>query len=317
MVYTIGILRHDKIGHAEERIIENCKKRKLQYVVIDPFNVTIGIEPELVTNHGSELKLDGIISRCEISSALAPEAEAYLRLLQFYENRGVPVINSSQSIVTCQDKFRTHYTLAQKGLPTPKTFITYNYKDAKRIMNDFNLEFPVMIKDIYGSRGSGVHKMESLKEMKELYGTNFSPDSAFILQEFLELDRNEEGEVRDLRLWVVRDKLTENSKTIGAVYRNARGGEFRTNAYHSGYVSKIEDFDEEIARIGELALNAVNADVAGVDIAVTKDHKMYLEEINISFDTGPISQGIIGEDIWGDVVDLLISRIEHKKNLYS
>lgn len=317
MAYTIGILRHDKIGHAEERIIENCKKRKLKYVLIDPFNVTIGIEPELVTCHGLELKLDGIISRCEISSALAPEAEAYLRLLQFYENKGIPIINSSHSIVTCQDKFRTHYTLAQKGLPTPKTFITYNYKDAKKIMDDYNLEFPIMIKDIYGSRGAGVHKMSTLKEMKEHYGTNFSPNNAFILQEFLKLERNEDGEVRDLRLWVVRDKLTENSKTVGAVYRNARNKEFRTNAFHGGYVSKIEDFEEEIARIGELALNAVNADVAGVDIAITKDYKMYLEEINISFDTGPITQEIIGVDIWEDVVDLLISRIEHKKNLYS
>jgi RimK family alpha-L-glutamate ligase len=311
MPYLIGVLRHDYKGHAEEQLIQIGKERGLEVVLIDPFTITLGVQPDTIRNHGTSLECDGIVSRCEISSCLAPESEAYLRLLQFYEKKGVPIINSSQSIIKCQDKFRTHYNLSKLGAPTPKTFVTYEYQRAEKIIIEKELEFPIIIKKIYGSRGDGVYKVNSFEEMKNLYHYRFSPREVLLLQEHLYLEVNDEGEVRDYRIWVVRDKSTGKSKTMGGVHRNARNGNFRTNVSHGGYVTRVKGLAKEVAWLGEIALDAVSGDVAGIDIARTKDGNLYVEEVNISFDTGVKTQNYIG-DIWSEVLDLLVTRIENK-----
>ncbi|MGB9180619.1 MAG: hypothetical protein WCB68_15410, partial [Pyrinomonadaceae bacterium] len=159
MAYLIGVLRHADKGHAEEQLLQIGEKKGLKIVLIDPFTITLGVQPDTIRNHGTSLECNGVISRCEISSCLAPESEAYLRLLQFYENKGIPIINSSQAVMKCQDKFRTHYNLSKLGVPTPKTFVTYEYQRAEKIIKEKELEFPIIIKKIYGSRGDGVYKV--------------------------------------------------------------------------------------------------------------------------------------------------------------
>ncbi|MGB9181191.1 MAG: YheC/YheD family protein, partial [Pyrinomonadaceae bacterium] len=157
-----------------------------------------------------------------------------------------------------------------------------------------------------------VYKVNGFEEMENLYHRMFSPREVLLLQELLDLEVNDEGEVRDYRIWVVRDKVTGKSKTMGGVYRNARDGNFRTNVSHGGYVTPIKNLAEEVAWLGETALDAVSGDVAGVDIARTKNGNLYVEEVNISFDTGIKTQNHIG-DVWGEVLDLLMTRIDNKK----
>lgn len=311
MKYIIGLLRHEENGHAEEQIITTGKAKDIEVINIDPFKVTIGIQPDFIRNHGKILKCDGVISRCEITSCLASECEAYLRLLQFYENRNIPIINSSQAIIKCQDKFRTHFCLAQNGIPTPKTYLTYDYDSGIKLLAEGKLNFPFIVKKIYGSRGTGVYKVDSLQSLKKLYERYFKPGEVLFYQEFLYLDRNQKGEVRDYRVWVARDR-SGKAKTLGGVYRNARAGNFLTNSTQGGYVTEIKVLPEEVARLAEDSLEAVAADVAGIDIARTTDGKLYVEEINISFDTGSKTQSLIG-DVWSEVLDLIVSRIEFKQ----
>lgn len=315
MTRKIGVLRHKQFGHAEDQILLEAERRNLDVHFIDPFTITIGVQPDTIRNQGHSLICDGIISRCEISSGLAPESEAYLRLLQFYENRNIPVINSSESITRCQDKFRTHYYLSHYGIPTPRTFITYEYESVLKLLLDEELTFPIVLKKIYGSRGDGVHKINDLSELKNICDEYFALNEVLFVQEFLDLELNSEGEVKDFRVWVVRDKITGKARTLGAVYRNAVEGNFRTNVAHGGYVAPVENLPKEVAELGRLALDAVAADVAGVDIATTRDGRLYVEEVNISFDTGKKSQEYIG-DVWSEVFDLLLFRIESqvKKN---
>ncbi len=313
--YTVGVLRHAYMDHAEDKIQYNGQEKGLNVVILDPFEITIGANPNQVINHGSMLDCDGIISRAEISSCLAPESEAYLRILQFYECREVPVINSSRSTILCQDKFRTHFTLSSVGIPTPKTFVTYNLENAKRIMEKEKLEFPVIAKNIYGSRGDGVDKVNNIDEMINIFDKKFyEGKNAFMIQEFIPLERNEKNEVKDYRLWVVRDSLTNRAKTLGGVYRNAREGNFKTNVKENGYVTKIEKIPENVAKIGEKTLEAICADVAGVDVGISENGKPYVLEVNISFDSGPRTERFIGHDVWSYVIDLLISRIKIKNH---
>ena len=225
----------------------------------------------------------------------------------------IPVINSSQSIVKSQDKFRTHLNLAQNGIPTPKTFLTYEFKSGINLLAEGKLNFPFVVKKVYGSRGNGVYKIYSMRELERLYETEFTHGEVLFYQEFLELERNQKGEIRDYRLWVIRDPFSGRAKTIGAVHRNAKAGEFRTNTKQGGYISPIHSLPSEIKELGEKALEAITGDVAGVDVARTVDGRLFVEEINISFDTGKASQELIG-DIWSQVIELLSMKMELQYN---
>ena len=182
-------------------------------------------------------------------------------------------------------------------------------------MEKEKLEFPVIAKNIYGSRGDGVDKVNNIDEMINIFDKKFyEGKNAFMIQEFIPLERNEKNEVKDYRLWVVRDSLTNRAKTLGGVYRNAREGNFKTNVKENGYVTKIEKIPENVAKIGEKTLEAICADVAGVDVGISENGKPYVLEVNISFDSGPRTERFIGHDVWSYVIDLLISRIKIKNH---
>ena len=296
----IGVLKHSKYGHAEKRIKENAELRKHQVIFINPFSAVVGINPFSMILDGLSVYCDVIISRCEIRAAHSPECDAYFRLLDIYENKGVPIINSKESIIACQDKFRTHVLLQEGGIPNPRTFVGYTENQVMKIMNNSQLEYPVIVKELYGSRGEGVNKIDNKEELRKRC-QKFDESHPILVQEFLDKETNKEGEVRDMRIWVYRNPETRKPKFFGAVYRNARGGNFLTNISQGGYVSPIEEYDPRVIEMSERALDLLHADVAGVDIARTKSGKYFLEEVNISFDTGPKTEEILG-NIWEQVI---------------
>ena len=61
--------------------------------------------------------------------------------------------------------------------------------------------------------------------------------------------------------------------------------------------------------MAEQALEAIEGDVAGIDIARDKQGYLYLIEVNISFYTGKIFQEMIGINVWKLVMDLAEARV--------
>ena len=293
---TIGILRHSSYGHAEQRLKENIEKRGHNAVIVDPFKVAVGINPAFMTVEGAEFSCNGLISRCEINSPCEQATDAYLRLLEIYCSN-LPVINGPQSIMRCQDKFRTHYLLEKAGLPTPRTAIVYSRSDAHMIYDTAFLEFPIVIKKPFGGRGADVHKVDDEETLERLLDENFLPDEPILLQEYKELERHSTGERRDIRAWTCRDKYG-GANFFGAVYRIARNGNFRTNSTCGGYVAPMvqnkDEYPSEVKSLAKRALDILKADVAGVDIARDADGNYFIEEVNISFDTGPVTEGLLG-----------------------
>ena len=100
---------------------------------------------------------------------------------------------------------------------------------------------------------------------------------------------------------------------MGYVEKNARNGNYRTKASCAGYVTSTPWQDETILTLGEQTLDALGADVAGIDVGRTKDGHLHVIEVNISFETWERTQRFIGHNVWADVVDLLLSRIEKRR----
>ncbi len=177
---------------------------------------------------------------------------------------GYPVFNCSECIRMCDDKSLTHLVLEEWGIPSIRTMISPQsfgrpYEDWIPNVMD-NLEFPIVVKDIYGSFGQQVRLVRDRESLiKE--GSSGSPK---IFQEYLEVGS------QDIRLEVVGDEV------VAAVRRKAAEGDFRANASNGGTMSVYEPTGEE-KEMAVDAASAVQASFLGVDILQTDDGPVVCE----------------------------------------
>jgi ribosomal protein S6--L-glutamate ligase len=297
----IGILRHIAQGNGETRLMETANERGHTIELINPFSVTLDLNPTS--------EYDVIISRAEINAFTSEEMDAYLRVIEYYRNQGVPVINSGEAILNAQDKFRTHALAAQRNIRTPSTFLAYGLTDVRSLITSNRMTFPCVLKNPYGGRGEGIFLARNHNQLSNAIRRNFNNLNPVLVQEFIASESNDAGGQRDMRIWVCRNPSTNRAQFIGGIYRNARHGTFLTNISQQGYRTPIEQYPEDIQRVSEEALEAIGADVAGIDLMRDRQGNIYLLEINICFDIGVGAEKLIGENIWEYVIDLVEARV--------
>jgi len=188
---------------------------------------------EVGKKHGIEIKvlspdqIDIIVTREDRKSILVDEVQTplpdfiiprmgagttyfALAVIRHLERLGVYFVNSSQSIDTVKDKLYTLQILAESNLPIPKTILLKF--PVKADIVEKHLKFPVVVKTLSGSQGSGVFlsmDKNSFDDLTQLiHATN--KNSNIILQEFIEQSKG-----RDLRV------LTIGGRVISAMQRIA------------------------------------------------------------------------------------------------
>ncbi|MFH0837408.1 MAG: YheC/YheD family protein [Candidatus Aenigmatarchaeota archaeon] len=293
----IGILKHDKIGYAEQRLIEIGRSRGHVVEIINPLNIVLG---------DGVLKYDVIISRAEINSFREDVTDAYFRLLEYFESIGVPVINSARSLLISQDKFRTHFVMRQNNISVPNSVLVHGIKSVWNSLKG-QIRYPFVIKKPYGGRGEGVFVINNIDELRKAE-ISFTDSSAVLVQDYIELETNEDGCFRDMRIWVCRDPETEIPVFLGGFYRNASSGSYLTNLSRNGIITPIINYDDNVIKMAETVLDAIGADVAGIDIARDCHGALYFLEANASFDTTQESVNAVGVDVWSMVMDLAENR---------
>ncbi len=185
---------------------------------------------------------------------------------------GIRVFNSGASIEKSDDKIATYQALANMHLPIPKTIVApmafvrselFNPEDFRDAINI--LDFPLIIKEAFGSFGEQVYLVHSMEEafekISELHGT------PFMLQEFIATSHG-----KDIRLQVVGDEV------VAAMTRHA-SNDFRANVTAGGTMNNYQPTPEEI-NIAVAATKAIGADFAGVDLLFGPNNKPIICEIN-------------------------------------
>jgi len=184
-----------------------------------------------------------------------------LAIIRHLERLGVFCVNSSQSIETVKDKLYSHQILAKYNLPVPKTMLVKFPINVELV--EKNLGFPVVVKTLTGSLGSGVFLSETktsfLDLMQLIEATNKSAN--IILQEFMSSSKG-----RDLRV------ITIGGRAVACMERRAKPGEFKTNFSIGG--NKVEQFPvtPEIEWLATQTSLVLGLDVAGIDLLFDGDH---------------------------------------------
>lgn len=182
-----------------------------------------------------------------------------LSIVRQLERLGVRVFNRSATIETVADKLHTHQVLAENGLPTPTTMLAKFPVDIDLI--ERTIGFPVIVKTLLGSNGTGVFLIETPKafhDLMEMIG-ELNPSIQLIFQKFVESSKG-----RDLRLFVV------DGEVIAAMERRARDGGFKANFSAGGTVHQFLP-DQRARDMAVKAAEILDIQVAGIDLLFTGD----------------------------------------------
>lgn len=180
-----------------------------------------------------------------------------LSIVRQLERLGVKVFNTASTIEMVADKLHTHQVMAENNMPTPTTMLAKFPVDIDLI--ERTIGFPVVVKTLLGSNGSGVFLIENapaFNDLMELIGET-NPNIQLIFQKFI---ANSKG--RDLRLFVV------DGEVIAAMERKARDGGFKANYSTGGTVREFIP-DQEARDMAIKTADLLNMQVAGIDLLFT------------------------------------------------
>ena len=230
----------------------------------------LGHNPEWLRRENTAISVDGgaltvepevdvVANRLLLSNTEEP---AELLGLATTFNRIRPMLNEPEPVLTAIHKFATAATLANWNIQVPDALLALSNDRLNKGRERFG-DIGVY-KTAIGTHGGGTWKVDLTETVNPKVGKR----QAF-LQDLIERD---ETRHRDLRVYIVGDKI------IGAMYRYAPEGEWRTNVALGGDVlDATDDMPEEARETALYAAEVMELDYAGVDLIEGEDGWFVLE----------------------------------------
>ncbi|MEX2482973.1 MAG: 30S ribosomal protein S6--L-glutamate ligase [Brumimicrobium sp.] len=284
----IGILSRDANLYSTRRLVEACLKHGHQVDVIDHLKCNILIEeerPRLYYNDHYLEGYDAIIPRIGASVTFYGTA-----VVRQFEMMGVFTCVKSRGLTDSRDKLRSLQLLTKSGIGLPKTVFTNYSKNVESVIDSVG-GVPVVIKLLEGTQGLGVVLADSKKAATSVLEAFNGLKARVIVQEFIK-----ESAGADIRAFVV------DGRVVGAMKRQGKTGEFRSNL-HRGGTSQIIELSDDEEKTAIRSAKALNLGVAGVDMLQSSRGPLVLE-VNSS----PGLEGIeraTHNDVAGEIISFL------------
>ena len=282
---NIVVLSRDHSLYSTRRLIEAGESNGHNMRIIDHLKCNLVIErghPKVIFR-GEEIRdVDAVIPRIGASVTFYGTA-----VVRQFEMMKVFTAVESQALVRSRDKLRSLQILSRAGLGLPKTVFTNYSKDVAKTLEEVG-GAPVIIKLLEGTQGLGVILADNDKSAISVMEAFNGIKTRVIVQEFIH-----EAKGADIRAFVI------DGHVVGAMKRQARDGEFRSNLHRGGTAEVITlSRQEEIAAVK--ATKALGLGIAGVDMLQSERGPLIIE-VNSS----PGLEGIekaTQKDIAGDII---------------
>jgi ribosomal protein S6--L-glutamate ligase len=281
----IAILSRNTKLYSTKRLVEAAQKRDHEVVVLDHQKCVLVIEkgrPHIFYNGKEILDINAVIPR--IGSSVTFYGAAVVRQ---FEMMKIFTAVESQALVRSRDKLRSLQILSRAGLGMPKTAFANEAKDLDNMIEQVG-GAPCVIKLLEGTQGIGVILAENQKAAKSVLEAFLKLKANMLVQEFIK-----ESKGADIRAFVV------DGQVVGAMKRQAKDGEFRSNLHRGGTASLIKLTTEEKATAIKAA-KKLGLGIAGVDM-LQSDRGPLIMEVNSSPGLEGI-EGATGEDIAGKII---------------
>jgi ribosomal protein S6--L-glutamate ligase len=296
--YKIVVLSRNKTLYSTKRLVEAIELRGHEALVLDHLKCDLVIEqnrPSITYKGEPVTGVDAVIPRIGASVTFYGAA-----VVRQFEMMKVPTVIESQALVRSRDKLRSLQILARSTVGMPKTVFTNYSKETKTIIDSVG-GAPLIVKLLEGTQGYGVVLAPTQKAAESIIEAFHSMKARVIVQEFIK-----EAKGADIRAFVV------NNKVVGAMKRQGRAGEFRSNLHQGGSGTPIKLTKQE-REAALTAARAMNLAVAGVDL-LQSDRGPLVLEVNSS----PGLQGIektTKKDIASEIVKYVEMLVEASQKL--
>ena len=245
-------------NHEVSRLVEEFEKQDIKVRVVNPQDVDIFVDRDdrkSIIVSGEPRKLpDFVLPRTGSGTTYFIKA-----IIRHMEQLGVTMINGSDAIDNVKDKLYSQQILGQSNLPVPKTMLVKHPINVELV--EKNIKYPMIVKTLSGSYGSGVFMVEDRKQFRQLMKMAELSNARYniIIQECIE-----DSLGKDLRVLVV------NGKVVGCMMRQSVDGDFRANITRGGEAIPYQ-IDEDIEWIGGECARLLNLDIAGVDLLFNEE----------------------------------------------
>lgn len=258
----IVILSRNPNLYSTSRLLEAGIKRGHEMSIIDHSKCDIMIEkkkPQIYYNGEQISNVDAIIPRIGASVTFYGTA-----VVRQFEMMKVFSSTESQALIRSRDKLRSLQILSRSGVGLPKTAFTNYSKDVESVIDKVG-GAPCVIKLLEGTQGVGVVLAETRGAATSVLEAFHGLQARVIVQEFIK-----ESGGSDIRAFVV------DGVVVGAMKRQGKKGEFRSNLHRGGSATVYELTDEE-ENMALKAARVLGLGVAGVDMLQSKSGPMIME----------------------------------------
>ena len=208
---------------------------------------------------------DGALGRLDVLSSLDGIDDG-LWALGALAARGVHVLNEPAALLATHDKLLTARILRRHELPHPRT----SHLRPGRVPPPFGS--PVVVKPRFGSWGRHVHRCDDAASFSEtlarVRAEGWFARHGALVQELVP------PQGYDLRVVVAAERV------VGAVYRIAAPGEWRTNVDLGAVRRRADDPPRDAVVLALAAARAVGADLVGVDLLPARNGGWVVAELN-------------------------------------
>jgi len=259
---NIVILSRNAHLYSTSRLFEEGEQRGHDIEVIDPLKCDLIIEKEKPTIYYKDRYLDYV-------DAIIPRIGASVTfygcaVVRQFEMMNVFTTVTSDAIIRSRDKLRSFQRLSKVGIGMPKTVFTNYSRDVEEAIAHVG-GTPVIIKLLEGTQGLGVVLAETKNAAESVLEAFNGLQARALIQEYI-------GEAKgaDIRALVV------DGHVVGAMKRQGKEGEFRSNL-HRGGSAKIIKLNEAELKVAMKAARALKLPVCGVDMLQSARGPLLLE----------------------------------------
>lgn len=292
----IAILSRDAKLYSTKRLLEAILAAGHEPVLLDHTKCYVSIEKAKPSIHfgGKEVvDIDAVVPRIGASVTFYGTA-----IVRQFEMMRIFSANESQAIVRSRDKLRSLQLLSRAGIGIPKTVFADNSRNVDDLIKMVG-GTPLVIKLLEGTQGIGVVLAETNRGARSIIEAFLGQDIYILVQEFIK-----EAKGIDIRAFVI------DGNVVGAMQRQGRAGEFRSNLHRggSGTVTQLSKEEEQSAI---QAAEVLGLKIAGVDLLRSSRGPMILE-VNSSPGLKGIEQAT-RVDIAGKIIEFVVRHARKKE----
>lgn len=188
------------------------------------------------------------------------------------EDLGYRLYNKAKAIEICDHKYLTFLKLSNQDINMPLTILApklypkYQERDLDVInVIEDNLNYPIVIKEAFGSFGSGVYLVNNQEEL--IAKRNELLAIPHIYQEFIKSSYKV-----DYRIQVV------NHQVVASVKRESKD-DFRANVSNGGKMTNVI-LDKKYHDLAIKVSKILDLDFAGIDVLIGENNTPILCEVN-------------------------------------